>query len=253
MKIILTNDDGIFSEGIYAIYTKLKHLGDVTVVAPDRERSSISHSITLTHPLWTQKIERNGKPFGTALSGTPADCVKYAASRLLKAVPDLVVSGINPGPNDGCSVFYSGTVGGAREGALLGAQAVALSVNSFQDVDFSAAVSYGIKAVKYLLKNPLPKGTFLNINTPNKPIKDIKGWKITRQGMAPIQASFFDRKTPYGADYLWMSGIMPRKGHDLSRDTNALLHQYVTVTPLHCDQTDDQALNRMKEEGGIFS
>lgn len=247
MKIVLTNDDGILSEGIYAIYKELKKIGDVTVVAPDRERSSISHSITLTHPLWEKEIERFAKPFGIALSGTPADCVKYASGFLLKAVPDLVVSGINPGPNEGCSVFYSGTVGGAREGALIGAQAVALSVNAFQDVDFSSAVVYGMKAIRFLLKNPLPKGSFLNINTPNKPPSQIKGCRITRQGMVPIHGKFIERSNPYGAKYLWMSGVMPPKGRDLSHDTNALLHNYVTITPLHCDQTDYETLRSLQD------
>jgi len=245
MKIVLTNDDGILAEGIYAIYKELRKVGDVTVVAPDREKSSISHSITLTRPLWKQEIERGGAAFGTALSGTPADCVKYAARFLLKSVPDLVVSGINPGPNDGCSVFYSGTVGGAREGAMMGAQAVALSVNAFQDVDFSSAVSYGMKVIRFLMKNPLPKGSFFNINVPNKPSAAIRGVKITRQGMAPIRARFYERTNPYGAKYLWMSGIMPSPGKETEKDTHALQADYVTVTPLHCDQTDYQVYEQL--------
>jgi 5'-nucleotidase len=252
MKIVLTNDDGIFSEGIYAIYAALKKIGNVTVVAPDRERSSISHSITLTRPLWKQEVERYGKPFGTALSGTPADCVKYAVKCLLKRSPDLVVSGINPGPNDGCSVFYSGTVGGAREGALLGAQAVALSVNAFQEVDFSSAVIHGINVIKFLLKNPLPRGSFLNVNVPHKSLKEIKGVKITQQGMSPIKGKFFERINPYGAKYLWMSGVMPPKGKNLSRDTNALLDNYVTITPLHCDQTDYNVLKLLEARQNVF-
>lgn len=238
MKIVLTNDDGILSEGIYAIYNELKKLGDVVVVAPDREQSSISHSITLTHPLWRHEVERKGKPFGTALSGTPADCIKYATRFLLKKLPDLVVSGINPGPNDGCSVFYSGTVGGAREGALNGVPAVALSVNAFQDVNYASAVKYGIRIIKSLINQPLPEGTFLNVNVPHLPIQKIKGIKVTRQGLFPIKARFIERKNPYGSKYLWMSGIMPPQRKDLSVDTNALLHGYVAVTPLQCDQTD---------------
>ncbi|MEW5894537.1 MAG: 5'/3'-nucleotidase SurE [Candidatus Omnitrophota bacterium] len=238
MNIVLTNDDSIFSEGLYAIYTELKKIGNVTVVAPDQEKSSISHSITLTCPLWEREIERNGKFFGIALSGSPADCVKYAAHFLIKKSPDLVVSGINPGSNEGCSVFYSGTVGGAREGALMGAQAVALSVNAFTKVNYSPAVRYGMKVIRYLLKNPLPKGTFFNVNVPHAPIKRIKGVLVTMQGRDPIEGNFLERVNPYGIKYLWMSGASPKKGKDMQFDTNALAGRYVTVTPLHCDQTD---------------
>ena len=117
--------------------------------------------------------------------------------------------------------------------------------DAFQDVDYSSAVEYGVNVIKYLIKNPLPKGSFLNINVPHKPAKLIKGLKITRQGMVPIHGKFSERTNPYGAKYLWMSGIVPRKGKDLRIDTNALLDDYVTVTPLHCDQTDYKSLDQL--------
>lgn len=246
MTILLTNDDGILSPGIYAIYKALLKLGKVVVVAPDRERSSISHSITLTHPLWTHHIERHGKPFGVALSGTPADCVKYALQKLLTTKPDLVISGINPGPNDGCSVFYSGTVGGAREGALNGIPAMAISINAFQEVDYAPAVFYGMKVVRYLLKNPLPKGAYLNVNVPHKSVSAIKGLKVTRQGKIPIKGKFSEHINPYGEKYFWMAGIMPKKGKNLNIDTNAVLNNYVTVTPLHSDLTDYALLEELQ-------
>ena len=110
MNILLTNDDGIYAEGIYALYRELRKLADVTVVAPDSEKSSVGHGITLTHPIWQKKVHRKGKFFGYGISGTPADCVKFGISVIMKKKPDLVVSGINFGANDGCSVFYSGTV-----------------------------------------------------------------------------------------------------------------------------------------------
>ena len=240
MKIVLTNDDGILSEGIYLIYKELKKIGDVTVVAPDREKSSIGHSITLTRPLWKSTVERKGKFFGTALTGTPADCVKYAIRCVLKEKPDLVVSGINPGPNDGCSVFYSGTVAGAREGALNDVPAVALSVNAFQNVDYSAALKYGMKIIKKMLKSPLPKGSFLNINVPHVPIEKIRGIKLTRQGTVPIRTTFSEHENPYGMKYFWMSGVGRSVEKDLSIDRNALANDYVSVTPLQCDQTDHE-------------
>ncbi|HSV44067.1 MAG TPA: 5'/3'-nucleotidase SurE, partial [Candidatus Bathyarchaeia archaeon] len=219
---------------------------------PHHERSSISHSITLTQPIWKSAVERNGKFFGISLTGTPADCVKYASYYLLKDTPDLVVSGINPGPNDAASVFYSGTIGGAREGALIGAQAIALSVNAFQDVRFDAAVWYGIKIAKFILRHPLPKGTFLNVNIPHKPRQAIKGIKMTRQGPGSIRTRFTERINPYGTPYLWMSGIMPRKRKEVVSDTDAVLHDFVAVTPLHCDQTDSTALELLKKENLDF-
>src|SRR3990167_9211343 len=114
MKILLTNDDGIYAEGIYALYKELVKVGDVTVVAPDSERSSVGHGITLSHPILFKKVNRKGRFFGYGISGTPADCVKFGVRVVLKRKPDLLVSGINLGANDGCSVFYSGTVAGAR-------------------------------------------------------------------------------------------------------------------------------------------
>ncbi len=116
--ILLTNDDGIYADGIYALFLELKKVAKVTVVAPDAEQSSVGHAITLSHPIWYKKVNRKGNFFGYGISGTPADCVKFAVSVNLKTKPDLVISGINCGPNDGCSVFYSRTVAGAREGAL---------------------------------------------------------------------------------------------------------------------------------------
>ena len=132
MEILLTNDDGIYAEGIYALYRQLIQFATVTVVAPDSERSSVGHGITLAHPIWQKKINRKGKFFGYGISGTPADCVKFACGVILKKKPDLIVSGINQGCNDGCSVHYSGTVAGAREGALMGIPSLAISLNTFE-------------------------------------------------------------------------------------------------------------------------
>jgi len=238
MKILLTNDDGIFSEGIYAMFRALKDIGEVVVVAPDREKSSISHSITLTHPLWASSAERNGRFFGTALSGTPADCVKYGLQFLCDQKPDLVVAGINPGPNDGCSVFYSGTVAGAREGAMNEIPSVAISVNAFHNIDYQVAADYGMQVVARMLESPLPAGSFLNVNIPRLPAQEIQGIRMTRQGTVPIATEFSQHQNPYGMPYYWMSGQLPHPGEDPQVDVHALQHHYVTVTPLQCDQTD---------------
>ena len=133
MYILLTNDDGIYAEGIYSIYAELAKMANVTVVAPESEKSSVGHAITLAHPIWFKRVRRKGQPFGYAVSGTPADCVKFGVNVLMKHKPDLVISGINLGANDGCSVFYSGTVAGAREGAILGIPSIAVSLATFVD------------------------------------------------------------------------------------------------------------------------
>jgi 5'-nucleotidase len=244
MHILLTNDDGIYSPGIYAIYKELSKFADITVVAPELEQSSVGHGITLFYPLFVRKVIRKGKFFGHAVSGKPADCVKLGIEVILKGKkPDLVVSGINYGNNDGCSVFYSGTVAGAREGALMGVNSIALSLDCFDNADFTESAKVGAKIAKQVLKNGLPKGTFLNVNVPNK---KIKGILPTRQGAEPIHGQFKIRKNPHEKTYYWMTGKNPTHINDNTYDTYALRNGYVTVTPVHCSLTDDKFLDTLK-------
>ena len=149
MRILLTNDDGIYAPGIYAAYKELSKIADVMVVAPKSEQSSVGHGITLFYPLFVKKISPEKHFDGHAVSGKPADCVKFAVSVLLKGKkPDMVISGINFGGNDGCSVFYSGTVAAAREGALMGINSFAISLNSFDDPEFLASAKFTAKLAK---------------------------------------------------------------------------------------------------------
>jgi len=245
MHILLTNDDGIYAEGIYALYLELKKLGKVTVVAPDSERSSVGHGITLAHPIWDKKVNRKGRFFGIGISGTPADCVKFATGVLIKRKPDVVVSGINLGHNDGCSVFYSGTVAGAREGALMGIPSLAISLAAFVNPDFKYAAQYGARLTKLAVKKGMPKGTFLNVNVPNKKKTQIKGIKITRQGLVPIHGRFHKRVDPNLREYHWMTGKIPVRGNDNGVDTSALNNNFVTVTPIQSDQTDYSFLEEL--------
>jgi 5'-nucleotidase len=246
MHILLTNDDGIYAEGIYALYTELKKIADVTVAAPDSERSSVGHGITLAHPLWTKRVNRKGKFFGYGISGTPADCVKFAVSVLLKKKPDLIISGINLGQNDGCSVFYSGTVAGAREGSLMGYPAMAISLGTFVNPDFKPAAKWGARIVKMMKDIALPRGTFLNVNVPAMAYTKIKGLKYTTQGLIPIHGEFQKRKDPNLRDYYWMTGKMPvTKQTDIS-DTHFLQKGYVTVTPILNDSTDHQLFQKLQ-------
>ena len=244
MKILLTNDDGIYAEGIYSFYKELKKIADVIVVAPDSERSSVGHGITLAHPIWQRKVNRKGKFFGYAISGTPADCVKFGLSVVLKQKPDLIISGVNQGSNDGCSVFYSGTVAGAREGALVGIPSMAVSLGSFVVPQFEHAAKVGAKLARSIYKKGLPEGTFLNVNVPYIKSGQFKGIKFTRQGKYPIHEIFQKRTDPNLRTYYWMTGKMPPTTKDLEIDTNALRQGYVAVTPVQCDVTDYTFLKR---------
>lgn len=243
MRILLTNDDGIYAPGIYAIYKELVRFADVTVVAPDSEQSSVGHGITLAHPLFIRKVRRKDRFFGYGVSGKPADCVKIGIEIVLKGKkPDLVVSGINLGDNDGCSAFYSGTVAGAREGALMGVDSVALSLDCYDDPDFTAAAKTGARIVKQTAKNKLPRGTFLNVNIP---YGKMKGILATKQGSEPIHGQFTERKTPHGKTYYWMSGKLPKQMKDNTVDSYALRNGYATITPIHCSLTDEVFLDKL--------
>ncbi len=246
MRILLTNDDGIHADGIYALYLALKKIATVTVVAPDSERSSVGHGITLRHPLWQKKVVRNGKPFGIALSGLPADCVKFGVAVIFKEKPDMVVSGINCGPNEGASVHYSGTVAGAREGALMGIPSVAVSYNSFTKNDYAYAAKVAAKICKMVAQKGMPVGTFLNVNVPSLKPSQIKGIRFTRQGLEPILGSFARREDPNMREYYWMAGDPPPVKNDDGTDTWALHQGYVTVVPVHCDLTNSEFLEELK-------
>lgn len=246
MKILLTNDDGIYAAGLYSLYQALHRSFDVTVVAPDTQKSSVGHGITLNQPVFSKIIHRKGKAFGHAVSGTPADCVKFAVNVILKKKPDIVISGINLGDNDGCSVFYSGTVAGAREGALLGIPSIAISLATFVDPDYRYAAQCGAKLVRLLQKNKIPHRTFLNVNVPNLPKERIKGIRVTRQGLEPIHAHFYRKTDPQKNTYYWMSGKFPRNKKYDGTDTIALKRNFVTVTPIHVDSTNYSFLNKME-------
>lgn len=248
MKILLTNDDGIYAEGIYALYKELIKVGDVTVVAPDSERSSVGHGITLSHPIWFKKVRRKDEFFGYGISGTPADCVKFGVSVILKRKPDLVISGINYGGNDGCSVHYSGTVAGAREGALLGIPSIASSLATFVNANFRPGAKFTARLAQEVFKNKVKilPGTFLSVNIPNRKSTQIKGVKVTRQGLVPIHGDFDKRVDPNLREYYWMTGKVPPHKNDLDVDTYALRKDFITVTPVQCDLTDYRCLDEVK-------
>ncbi len=248
MHIFLTNDDGVYAPGIYAMYLELKKLGDVTVVAPDGERSSVSQAITLSHPIYHRAVLFN-KGRAHAVSGTPADCVKFGLKLLVRRKPDLVVSGINNGSNDGCSVFYSGTVGAAREGALAGIPSIAISLDRGRGAHYSTASKVGIRVARWIAAHGLPEGTFLNVNVPDVPVETLKGIVFAEQCRVPIHGEFRRRKDPAGRTYYWMTGRPPATKDEATSDSYLLKRKFAVVAPIRCDQTDHGLLQKLRQQG----
>jgi 5'-nucleotidase len=235
-RILVTNDDGYFSPGIHALAAALGQLGEVTIVAPHAEASAVGHALTLRRPL---RLDRIGDRV-FAVDGTPTDCVNIAIDEVLAGKPDLVVSGINKGLNIGDDVTYSGTVAGALEGALLGYQAIAVSLQfTHGQWDFDPAASLAAELAARLLERPLPPRTFLNINVPTGA---IRGVRVTVQAKRNHITKVDQRLDPRQRPYFWIEEAEDDwEPHDRS-DHQAILDGYVSVTPLQPDLTDHSAL-----------
>ena len=242
MNILVTNDDGIHSEGLDALAGALLKLGDVCVVAPDRERSATGHSLTLHHPL---RVEEAGKN-RYAVDGTPTDCVNLAVNGLLEVRPDVVVSGINKGANMGDDITYSGTVSAAMEGTLLGIPSIAVSLAAKRDFRFAAAADFALRAVQRVMAEGLPKDTLLNVNVPNLDAKDINGWRITRQGKRVYGDAVVEKTDPRGRRYFWIGGDDLGFEHIDDSDFHALSENYISVTPLHLDLTNYASMEAIR-------
>ena len=239
--ILVTNDDGYRSAGIKALVDALARLGDVTVVAPVEEASAIGHALTLRRPLRLEQVV--GGVYG--VDGTPTDCVNIAIARVLRRLPNLIVSGINKGWNLGDDVTYSGTVSGALEGALLGVPSLAVSVEqTIGEYDFSHAAQAAAMLAEAVLANPLPPRTFLNINVPKgRP----KGFRVTVQAKRNHITSVAERHDPKGRPYFWIEeGQDEWEPHDRS-DYQAVRDGYISVTPLHPDLTAHRTLSQIED------
>ncbi len=254
MNILLTNDDGINARGMHAAYKELSSIATVMVVAPHKQRSSIGHAITLSKPISCKKKSRYGKFFGYAVTGTPADCVKFALKHLVKKKPDLIISGINLGPNDGCSVFYSGTVAAAREGCINGIPSIAVSLATFTDPDYTYAAEFLKNFIQKKTWTKIPKNTFLNINVtflninvPHLKSSQMKGVKITSQETVPFQTVFL-KKQISGQTYYQLSCEFPLRTRTKGSDTQALLDDCISITPLKNDLTDYGVLDKLRHD-----
>lgn len=252
MHILVSNDDGINSEGIYALVRELKKIADVTVVAPEKQMSAVGHAITVQYPLRVNPFYKNGEFFGYAVDGTPADAVKLAVKAILKDKKiDLLISGINHGTNTSINIIYSGTVSAATEGTILGIPSIAISLATYApNPDFTFASKLAVKLAEFVFKNGLPKGTLLNVNVPAVPREEIKGILVTRQGNAFWDDWFEVRKDPNGRDYYWLTGkFINYEPDDINADHTAVQNNYVSITPIQFDLTNHKMIQELKRLG----
>ena len=247
-RILITNDDGISSKGIYALWEAMEEIGETYIVAPISEQSASSHSITLSHPIRVESVERSNGFKGWAVSGTPADCTKIAIRSLMEKSPDVLISGINRGANLGNNIIYSGTVSAATEGTILGIPSIAISLASYKTDKYETVKIIAKQIVEYVMKNSLPKMTLLNVNVPYCNIDDIKGIKITRQGSQYFVDEFEERIDPRNRNYYWIKGKMIDDDQSLDFDGKAIEDNYVSVTPIHFNLTDETYLEDLRKD-----
>ncbi len=237
--ILLTNDDGIDSNGIFALYQKLKPLGEVTVVAPITERSAVGHAITMNEPIRVTEYNRPDKFHGYAISGTPADCVKIAIKKIMHRKPDIVVSGVNHGSNTATNVLYSGTVSAATEGVIMGVPAIAASLTSHDlKANMTFAAEFAAKIAGMVLQKGLPADTLININIPAIDPKNIQGVVIARQGKGRFEEYFEQRYDLSGRAYYWLTGKKMNLDTDDDIDDVAVSKGKIAITPIHIDMTN---------------
>lgn len=242
MRILLTNDDGIGAKGIQTLRTEVSSLGgEVYVVAPARDQSAISHSLTLSQPLRINALE--DKVF--SVQGTPTDCVMLAIRHLLNTKPDIVLSGINHGPNLGDDVSYSGTVAAAVEGTMLGVLSVAVSLAHWNPIDFAPAAKVAAGLCRLVLKHGLPKGTYLNVNVPYVDREDISGVEITRLGKRIYRDAVEKKTDEKGNSFFWIGGQPPSWEGGDKTDFWAIEANKISITPLHLDLTNYGAMKEL--------
>lgn len=244
--ILISNDDGFDSPGIYALAQSLRRIADISIVAPATQQSAVGHAITVQMPLRARKFHRSKIFHGWAVEGTPADSVKLGVSTLLASKPDLIFSGINHGMNTSINVIYSGTVSAATEGAILGIPSIAISLATHAyDADMSVAADFARSLALLVLKNGLPKGALLNVNVPAVSKNKIEGVVITRQGKSWWDDGFETRTDPGGRSYYWLVGEYVWDTDELADDA-ALQQNKISVTPLHYVLTDEALFKQMQ-------
>jgi 5'-nucleotidase len=250
MRILLTNDDGIYAPGLRALRSELLKIGQVTVVAPATEQSAAGHSVTLLTPLLVNEVfEDDGKTFvGWAVEGRPADCVKLALLELLPEPPDVIVSGLNAGSNAGINVLYSGTVAAAIEGAFYRRTAIAVSLEYDQKIyDFPKGAKYARQVIEQIMAHAPSPGSLFNVNIPVLERGPIRGVKVLPQNVSPYTEKFDRRVNPRGRTYFWTSPDFCCPDPHPDTDVTALDESYITVTPLQFDLTDHARVQQLQK------
>jgi len=242
MKILLSNDDGYQAPGLQALADALASIAEIMVVAPDQDRSGASNSLTLINPLRARTME-NGF---IRVDGTPTDCVHLAITGLLEEEPDLVVSGINNGPNMGDDTLYSGTVAAATEGRFLGLPAIAISMNSHDPAHFDTGARVALELVQRLIRSPLTENVILNVNVPDLPYKALRGFRSTRLGHRHKAEPVVKTSDPRGKTIYWVGPAGAEQDAGPGTDFHAVREGYVSVTPLQVDLTRHAALDALE-------
>lgn len=241
--ILVTNDDGVTAPGLSALVASLEAVGEVWVYAPDRNQSGVGHGISLGRPLRVHELRERW--YG--VDGTPCDCVLLAVRDLLDRKPDLVFSGINNGANMGDDVTYSGTVAGAYEGMLQGIPSAAISNVKSTPEHFDTAAQFAATIAKHLLKNGLPEETMLNVNVPDIPMLEVEGVGVTRMGRRNYNDEIIKRQDPRGKAYYWIGGDGSGHRAESGTDFEAIGTRRISITPLHRDRTNFQALDDLRK------
>ena len=261
MRLLVSNDDGIFAQGIHALASALADAGhEITVVCPDRERSATGHGLTLHKPIRAERIDTIFDPSirAWACSGTPSDCVKLALGALLERPPDLVVSGINHGQNLGTDILYSGTVSAAMEGVIEGIPSIAFSLASYTSKRFEVAADFARILLDRVKERPFGEGILLNVNIPAVERQEIAGVTLATQGVRRYKDLFEERIDPRGNTYYWLAGEAFEEGadsnathlpDDLPSDLQAIRENYITLTPLQCNLTCVRGLSSLRTWG----
>lgn len=246
MKLLLSNDDGIYADGLKALHAQFASRWSTIVVAPERERSAISHAITLETPIRSHKIPWRNGDSAYAVSGTPVDCVKLAMMELLSDQPDLMISGINPGANAGIHINYSGTLAAAREASLYGIPALAISIMAKQPRYYDQTAQFVEDLAQTIVSQGLAAGTFLNVNVPDLPMDRIKGVRISRQDIKPIKEHMERRIDPRQRPYFWHAVLPGDPPAESDSDVAAISEDFISITPIKCDVTDYQSIQSLK-------
>ncbi len=250
MRILVTNDDGVQADGLFALFHALSEVGDVTVVAPERQQSATGHAITLHKPLrMTPTTLRDGSPAFMS-NGTPSDCATLGILEAMGGDVELVVSGINHGPNLGWDLHYSGTVSAAIEAAIIGKPSVAVSVASWdKEMYWEPVAQFAAQVAQWLVTHPLPPHTILNINAPNLPQSDLQGVAVTTQGRRQYVDRIEKRLDPTGRPYYWLGGSLAEEaaGAEAGSDVRAVADGKISITPVHLDLTAYALMPSLKE------